>query len=287
MRSSDNNTDATPVCLATTLAPGASTTCTAVHTVTQAELDAGGTVSNTVLATTAQGASGTDTVVISIVQSPALTIDKTSVDTTYVAPDDVLDYSYTVTNTGNVTLSGPFTVSDDRATDESCPATATTRPGRVDHLHRELHGDPGRHRRGLGDQRRERDQRHRRPSPTDTSTIARNPDDRGLTIDKTSTTTTVTTVGQVVPYSYLVTNTGNVTLTGSALADTNTDATPGLRRDHPRPDRDHDLHRGPHRDPGRARRRRRPSPTRSPPRPAQGATRHRQPDASRSPRARP
>ena len=31
-----------------------------------------------------------------------------------------------VTNTGNVTISGPFTVSDDRAVDESCPALPAT-----------------------------------------------------------------------------------------------------------------------------------------------------------------
>ena len=30
---------------------------------------------------------------------------------------------------GNVTLTGPFSVSDDKATDESCPATATLAPG--------------------------------------------------------------------------------------------------------------------------------------------------------------
>ncbi len=41
----------------------------------------------------------------------------------------MISYSYLVTNTGNVTLSGPFTVSDDKATDESCPATASLAPG--------------------------------------------------------------------------------------------------------------------------------------------------------------
>jgi hypothetical protein len=41
----------------------------------------------------------------------------------------VINYSYLVTNNGNVTLSGPFTVSDDKTTNESCPATATLAPG--------------------------------------------------------------------------------------------------------------------------------------------------------------
>ncbi len=40
-----------------------------------------------------------------------------------------------------------------------------------------------------------------------------------LTVDKTSTTTSITAAGQVVPYSFLVTNTGNVTVTGIAVTD--------------------------------------------------------------------
>jgi uncharacterized repeat protein (TIGR01451 family) len=41
-----------------------------------------------------------------------------------------------------------------------------------------------------------------------------------LTVDKSSTTTVITTVGQVVPYTFVVTNAGNVTLTGVTLTDT-------------------------------------------------------------------
>ena len=56
---------------------------------------------------------------------------------------DVISYSYLVTNNGNVTLSGPFTVSDDKATDRACPATPTSlAPGASDHLHGQLHASP-------------------------------------------------------------------------------------------------------------------------------------------------
>jgi hypothetical protein len=48
----------------------------------------------------------------------------------------------------------------------------------------------------------------------------------GMTLDKSSTTTLVTAAGQVVPYSYLVTNTGTSDLSGISLADNNTDAAP-------------------------------------------------------------
>src|SRR5262245_16091260 len=48
----------------------------------------------------------------------------------------------------------------------------------------------------------------------------------GMSLDKSSTTTLITAAGQVVPYSYLVTNTGTSDLTGISLADNNTDAAP-------------------------------------------------------------
>ena len=221
--------------MATTLAPGESTTCTAVHTVSPAEMDAGGDVANTVTVTTAQGASGTDSMSIPITQAPALTIDKTSADTTFAAPGDVLHYSYLVTNSGNVTLTAPFTVADDKATDEACPATPTSlAPGdtitcTATYTVTQADIDAGSVTNVAsasgsftfaGDQT---------PtvitSPTDTLTIAA-AGAPTLTIAKTSTTTTVTTVGQVIPYSYAVANTGNVTISGLALADTNTDAAP-------------------------------------------------------------
>ena len=59
----------------------------------------------------------------------SLAIVKTASPQTYNAVDQVISYSYLVTNNGNVTLAGPFTVSDDKATDESCPVTASLAPG--------------------------------------------------------------------------------------------------------------------------------------------------------------
>jgi hypothetical protein len=47
-----------------------------------------------------------------------------------------------------------------------------------------------------------------------------------LSLQKSSTTTLVTTPGQIVPYSYVITNTGTVTVTGISLSDNNTDSAP-------------------------------------------------------------
>jgi len=47
-----------------------------------------------------------------------------------------------------------------------------------------------------------------------------------LGLTKNSTTASVTAVGQVVPYTYVITNTGSITLNNVTLTDDNTDSTP-------------------------------------------------------------
>jgi hypothetical protein len=48
----------------------------------------------------------------------------------------------------------------------------------------------------------------------------------GMSLDKSSTTTLITAAGQVVPYSYLITNTGTSSLSGISLVDNKTDSAP-------------------------------------------------------------
>ena len=63
-------------------------------------------------------------------QNPALTILKTASPTTYDTLNQVISYSYKVTNSGNVTIDQPITIDDDIATDEVCPAVpADLAPG--------------------------------------------------------------------------------------------------------------------------------------------------------------
>ncbi len=119
-------------CPAVTLDPGASVTCTsAVYDVLQSDIDAGG-VTNTASAT-AQTADGTpvasDDVSLTVpaTQSPELTMAKASDPDPVLATDffdgATVDYVYTVTNSGNTTITDPVTVTDDKITDPIvCPA---------------------------------------------------------------------------------------------------------------------------------------------------------------------
>ncbi|MDP2081509.1 MAG: hypothetical protein U0934_17455, partial [Pseudotabrizicola sp.] len=109
-------------CPAGNLAPGASITCTsAAYVIAQSDLDDGSVTNIASASTTAAGGgeavtSPTDTVTVNANQQPAMTMVKTAppVDPADFAPGLEVVYSYQITNTGNVTITDPITVSDDR-----------------------------------------------------------------------------------------------------------------------------------------------------------------------------
>ncbi len=125
-------------CPVSTLAPGASTTCTAdvAHTITQADVDAG-VVSNTATANgkdpkgndVPSNPSGTDT---PVAQAPALQLTK-SAAVTDVNGDgetdlgDTIAWSFLVKNTGTTTITN-LAVTDPTAGAVTCPVT-TLAPG--------------------------------------------------------------------------------------------------------------------------------------------------------------
>ncbi len=121
----------TVTCPVTSLAPGKNTTCTAdPYVLTQADVDAG-KVDNTATATgtppTGGDVTATDGTHTPIISSPAITLDKKAGAPTGVRAGDTITYTFTVTNTGNVTLD-PVSVNDPKVGTVTCPVT-TLAPG--------------------------------------------------------------------------------------------------------------------------------------------------------------
>ena len=109
------------------LDPDETWTYSATHTATLADLDAGH-YTNTATATGTTVTSGTVTTTATAdvigIQNPELTLVKTADKTEYTAPGETINYTLTVTNTGNVTVTG-ITVSDPIVT-VTCPGAPYT-----------------------------------------------------------------------------------------------------------------------------------------------------------------
>ena len=225
--------DAAPTCAATTLAPGASTTCTATYTVTQADLDHGSIHDSA----TARGTRPTGTVTsppgeatVDVAQAPAITLVKTADKTTVSAAGAVIAYTFTVTNSGNVTVHG-LAVADTQAAPAgsldaapvcnvttlapgavtTCTATYTvTRAdldaGTVADTATATAQDPAGQPVVSG--------------PSSATVLA--DQHAGLTIDKAADVSSVSAVGDTIAYTFTVTNSGNVTVRDLAVTDAQT-----------------------------------------------------------------
>ena len=94
----------------TTLLPGQIATFTGTYTVTQADIDHGSIVDSAVAAgTTPSDTSVTadsNSVTVDVTQSGSLSIAKSASPMTVTAADQTINYTFTVTNTGNVTSRG-------------------------------------------------------------------------------------------------------------------------------------------------------------------------------------
>jgi len=69
--------------------------------------------------------SNEDSETVTAVQSPKLSLTKSANPTTYSYPGQIIVYTYVVKNTGNVTLNGPFVITDDKLGTITCQSTAT------------------------------------------------------------------------------------------------------------------------------------------------------------------
>jgi hypothetical protein len=200
-------------CPTTLLAPTQSLGCTATYAITQGDIDAGAVI-NTAFASSGTTSSPVASATALAAQDPQLGLTKTPSPTTYDHVGQVITYTYTLTNTANVTLSGPFTVTDDKTT-VTCPSTATLDPGTsvtctATYAITQVDLDAGQvinH--ATGTATFDGNPVHSAP----VTAVVEDDKNPALTLAKSVAPGTYSTVGQVLSYTYVVTNTGNVTMT--------------------------------------------------------------------------
>jgi len=204
----------------TTLAPGASTTGQATHTVTQDDVDAGSIVNVATATGTAPDQSTVqdqDDVTVNIGQNPSIDVDKES-DYTTLNVGDTITYDYTVTNDGTVTLTN-VTLDDDVLGSISlgsttlAPGASTT--GQATHTVTQDDIDTGSIVNVAAATGTAPDQSTVTDEDSETVNVDRNP---SIDVDKIASYTTLN-VGDTITYDYTVTNDGNVTLTNVTLDD--------------------------------------------------------------------
>ncbi len=205
------------------LEPGATQIFTASYTIKHADLDAG-QVNNTA---TAKGSFGetdysdTDSETITAQQSPDISITKTASQPSFNQAGEVITYTFSVTNTGNVTLSS-VTVTD------PLPGLSSISPASVGSLApnatqiftasytiKQANLDAGQVNNtatangtfGQSDY-----------SDTDSETITAN-QSASIDIQKTASQPSFNQAGEVISYTFTVTNTGNVTLSNVSVSD--------------------------------------------------------------------
>ncbi|WP_405644238.1 hypothetical protein [Streptomyces uncialis] len=210
----------TVTCPAAPLAGGASVDCTATYTATAADVTAGRIVNTAGLtATDANGRTVTAGSNQVTVLPRALTIGKAAIEREFTAAGQTLHYTYTVTNTGGVALTGVAVDDLTPAVTVSACADTTLAPGamttcqgtytttaadvaakNIPDRATATGNDPG----GL---------------PANATSNEVNTPLAALTVAKAATETQFTAAGQTIHYTFTVTNTGAVPLTGLSVTD--------------------------------------------------------------------
>ncbi len=208
------------------LAPGASATCTGIHTLTQAEADSGASNNTATLTATppvGPAITATDSTATSITSTPGLTLDKTVgviTDPNNLVAGDTIPYTFTVTNTGNVTLTLIHVVdvnTGDVTCDDTTLAPHTSTHCAASYVLTQSDVDSGHIANSATAYGK---------SPTSEVTDASDTTDTpipglpGIEIVKSASAPSAATAGSTITYTFDVTNTGNVTLSGIVVTDT-------------------------------------------------------------------
>ena len=216
-------------CPSTTLAAGAYETCTATYTVTAADI-ANGSVADSATATGTPPSGAPVSSPPSPLSLPVMgmTIVKTANPTVVSAAGQTIGYSFLVTNTGTTALTS-VTVTDTQTAPSldsslsaiSCPST-TLAAGAYETCTATYTVTAADIANGSVNDSATATGTPPSGAPVSSSPSAASVDVVGLTVVKSSTTADISTVGQQVPYSFLVTNTGTTALTSVTVTDTQT-----------------------------------------------------------------
>ncbi len=238
-------------CGSGSLAPGASRSCTSTYTITQADVDSGNVTNSATVEATAPDSStvsddssdstttATNPTVIPTCSDASIELIKTGVwsDSNGNSSADVgetITYSFTVTNTGNVTISnitlsdakitvsgGPITLAPGASNSTSFTGTYTITQadidaGNVTNTATATGQDPS------GND--VTDDSSSDPNLPNEPTVTTLPQDGSLELIKTgvwsdSNGNSSADVGETITYSFTVTNTGNVTISNITLSD--------------------------------------------------------------------
>ncbi len=226
----DTNTDGA-------IDPGETWIYTATQTVTQAEFNAGTPLVGTVTATSGAAYSAAT---VAVQRNATVTLDKSANRSSVSVAGDLITYTYTVTNTGNITVNN-VTVTDDNGT----PGVTTDdfNPTPVlgsDHVHNS--GDANKNGKlDPGEKFLYRSTHIVTQAEidaglplTDTATVATDQNvaygsaavkiqhsDGGIAVVKTASPTTFNTIGQTITYTYSVKDSGFAPLANVVLTDDN------------------------------------------------------------------
>ncbi|MCO4087614.1 MAG: DUF11 domain-containing protein [Limnohabitans sp.] len=205
---------------------GETWTWTGTHVVTQAEIDAGTPIVNLATADSNQTDPDTDDASVAVEQSASLNIVKDASVTggTANAAGEVIDYTISVQNTGNQTLTGVL-VSDPFISNLTLVADAASADGELDvgetwsytasHVVTQAEIDAGTPIVNLATA----DSEQTGPDTDDASVAVEQSASLNIVKDASVTGGTANAAGEVINYTIAVSNTGNQTLTGVLVSD--------------------------------------------------------------------
>ncbi|MGB9929106.1 MAG: DUF7507 domain-containing protein [Methanosarcina sp.] len=199
------------------LIPGQSVLVNTTYRITQADLDAG-SVTNSAYATgnlrNNTTTSNTDSETVTSIQNPGLLIDKSASPSNYSSVGDLITYTYNVTNKGNVNITGPIKITDNRT--GTINVTGNLMPGQsvqINNTYSITQADIDSGSITNSAFATGKFGNNTTASNTDNETVI-SEQKPALLINKSADPAIYSAVGDIITYTYNISNIGNVNITG-------------------------------------------------------------------------